>query len=184
MKWTHNKLAKDLSLVKGTIFINVPLGSIWLTPQIQIADVIVVRPSYTRFCVDIFEVKSSRTDFLKELRSGKWKKNLKHCHRFYFAITAGIAEKEEIPKEAGLLVRGKNGWATTKRATNRNVEIPIATFLSMLFYKQKTEKNLQHRRDLITYFKNGWFEYRKELKKLGKRINKALKYYQEKENLK
>lgn len=150
MSVTHDALAEDLALSIGVLpYLNVVLGSAWLsgadnkTPR---ADVLGIKPSYTRFCVAIYEVKISRSDFLSDIRSGKWRSYLPHCHRFYFATLPGICSREDIPAEAGWMVRTDKSWTTRKPAmcghcrTNRDLsrlvvceccgkEKPLAEFL-------------------------------------------------------
>lgn len=79
-KWEHNELAEDLADCKGTGFLDVPLGSVLLNNGTQRADVIEIKPSYTRFCITIYEVKVSRGDFLSDIRTEKYKGYLEHCH--------------------------------------------------------------------------------------------------------
>lgn len=110
---------------------------------VSIADVVVIRPSYTKFCIDIYEVKVSRSDFIASLSSNKWRKYLPHCNRFYFALESGFAHKAEIPEGIGLIVRGKRGWNTIKRAKERDVLIPYETLMSLLFYRQKKKYAIQ-----------------------------------------
>lgn len=134
--WTHEKLVEDLALARGTCLWNVPLGSVQLSCA-QIADVVEVKKSFTQFCLSIFEVKVNRADFLKDLRSGKWRGYLDHCHRFYFAAPSGIIAKDEVPFEAGLVVRGPSSWQFKKSAPRRRVEIPSETLLSLVFLKNR-----------------------------------------------
>lgn len=58
--------------------------------------------------VTIFEVKSCREDFEKD---HKWKNYLDYCHNFFFVCPEGVIEKEDLPKEIGLiyLVETKDG---------------------------------------------------------------------------
>lgn len=172
-EWEHDELAEDLGDCKQTNFLNVHLGSPYLQFSVQRADVIEIKPSYTRFCVSIYEVKISRSDFQSDIRSGKWKGYLDHCHRFYFATPAGMVKKEEIPEEAGLIVRGENGWKTLKPAKARDIEIPYMTLLSILFVRQR--KNFQTiKRSTIFEFER--YNQRKEIyKALGKEIGDALR---------
>lgn len=97
--WKHDKLCEDLAIsLGGTPYLNVPLGSRFMRAyenqiklyraiaqaedyqtarknlhQVQMADVMRVLPSYTRFCVFIYEVKVSRNDFylIFEAESGE-----------------------------------------------------------------------------------------------------------------
>lgn len=109
MEMNHDALLENLAQAKGTIFKNPCLGSPVLASMtgelikigkgwgykrngVPRADIVTIMPSYTRFLITIYEVKSNRADFLSEIKSGKWKKYLPHCHRFYFAMPKGIRE--------------------------------------------------------------------------------------------
>ena len=54
-----------------------------------------------------YEFKISRTDFLNEIKTGKWKKYLGYCHTFSFVCPKGLIDKTEVPSKIGLL------WMTT-----------------------------------------------------------------------
>lgn len=205
-EWNHDKLCEDLALALGGLpFLNVPLGSRFLRHmenyrelydaiyrgenygeakknlhQVQMADVMRVMPSYTRFCVFIYEVKVSRSDFQSDLRSGKWRGYLDHCHRFMFAMPAGIARREEMPEEAGLIVRGSRGWQVQKTAPARDVEIPTETLMAMLFLKQR--KTVRQRNIDRAYWEKINLFYRrrgKQVSEFGKKVAKALAVYRE-----
>ena len=90
---THIELADDLCTTfrghdaKAPYFAarEVNLGSSWLERGVPRADVLTVKPSYTKFCVSIYECKVSRADFLADVNAGKWRSYLPFCHRLYFA---------------------------------------------------------------------------------------------------
>ena len=158
----HNDLCYDLAYQKDTVFVNVHLGSPWGAAGfnhrqrihrimgepakekmiIPLADVVNIRPSFTRFCIDIFEVKASRADFLNDIRSGKWERYLPHCHRFYFAVREGVAIKNDMPEGVGLIIKNEKCWHATKGSTARDVEIPYETMLALLFYRKKHRSRL------------------------------------------
>jgi hypothetical protein len=170
-------LAEDLANIKGTPFLDLPLGSVFLM-DCQRADVIEVKPSYTRFCVSIYEVKISRSDFMSDIRSGKWRGYLEHCHRFYFAVSQGVAQKCDVPPEAGLIVRGETGWSTVKAAPARDVIVPDYTLMSMIFMKERFAHSGQHRerlKQLLGYSHS----HDHLLKSLGKKLGDALRNYDE-----
>ncbi len=134
-KFTHRELCFDLAQAKGTRFIEVPLGSKYLSwGEVSQADVVTVNPSYNKFNLDIYEVKVTRSDFLQEIKKKKYEASLPHCNRFYFAVLAGVADKKEIPDGLGLIVRGENGWATVKRAKKRDIDFSQHTLLSLIFF--------------------------------------------------
>lgn len=152
--WKHDDLAEDLAIAKGGIpFLNVCLGSAWdnggqKTPR---ADLVVCRPSYNKFCLSVYEIKVTRSDFLSDIRLGKWRDYLPHCDRFYFAVCKGILDITDIPLEAGLIIRGPKGWHTRKAAPRMDHEIPLATLKSLIFAKQRRsarEKRLDDVQDI------------------------------------
>ena len=135
----HDDVAEDLALAKGGIpFLNVCLGPKWIgsgkTPR---ADLVVCSASYKGFVLSAFEVKISRSDFLRDLRSEKWRTYLPHCNRLYFAVLDEVCRKEDIPEEAGLLIRNRKGWYTAKKAPSLQSTVPYDTLKSLIFARQR-----------------------------------------------
>jgi len=175
--WEHDELAEDLADIKCTGFLNVPLGSVWGNSHTQRADVIEVKPSYTRFCISIYEIKISRADFQSDIRSDKWKGYLPHCHRFYFASPAGVLAKEDIPKGAGLIVRGDRGWNTLIGAPVMDNDIPQLTLMSLLFSRER--EYFRSRKRYRIWDAQHSSRYEKHYKCLGKKIGDALRNFDE-----
>lgn len=168
ISWKHDDLAEDLAIAKGGIpYLNVCLGSAWCnflnrdnkTPR---ADLVVCRPSYSQFTLSVFEIKISRADFLSDIRSEKWRSYLPHCHRFYFAVAAGVATKDDIPAEAGFMVRGPKGWTTRKAAPPQSQEIPPQTLLSLIFAKQRRSTREKRLDDVIAMQQDKFSRQRKD----------------------
>jgi hypothetical protein len=67
---------------------------------------------YTRQ-VRIYEVKSSRGDFLSD---AKWEKYLDYCTHFSFVAPAGAIFRWELPKGIGLVEYGAPAFAAMRRA--------------------------------------------------------------------
>jgi len=67
---------------------------------------------YTRQ-VRIYEVKSSRADFL---RDGKWERYLRFATHFAFVAPAGAIFRWELPREVGLLEYGAPAFERMRRA--------------------------------------------------------------------
>jgi len=140
-KLSHKEACFDLAVAKGTQYIEVPLGSVWLrdvADQMGNADVISIKKSYTRFNLDIYEVKVNRSDFLQDVKNKKYEKYIKYCHRLYYAVLEGVATKDEIPDGIGLLIKGESGWYTAKTSTKRNIEIPNEVLLSLVFFNGRS----------------------------------------------
>ena len=79
--------------------------------------------SWTRPCITGYEVKISRSDFL---RDNKWPEYLKECHEFYFACPPNLIRPDELPEDVGLLwVDVKRQVISTKRkAKHRAIDLP------------------------------------------------------------
>ena len=67
---------------------------------------------YTRQ-VRIYEVKSSRADFL---RDAKWERYLEYCTHFAFVAPAGAIFRWELPREVGLIEYGAPIFERMRRA--------------------------------------------------------------------
>lgn len=92
------------------------------------------RRQYLRKQIRGYEVKISRSDFLSDVGSQKWRKYLSVCHQVYFATPAGLLRKEEIPSGAGLIVLGDKGWQVIKSAPVHDPEnLDADAVLSILF---------------------------------------------------
>lgn len=81
-----------------------------------------------------YEVKISRSDFLSDVGSQKWRKYLAVCHQVYFAAPSGLLKKNEIPHGAGLITLGDKGWQVIKSAPVHEPEsLDADAVLSILF---------------------------------------------------
>ena len=173
---THRDLCFSLAEAKGSKFIEVPLGSVWLSKDgLGVADVISINYSYVKFVMDIFECKVTRSDFIQDLNSKKYEKYLPYCNRFYYACLTGITTAEEMPPEVGLIVMGENGWRTVKAAKKRIVDIPQEALLSMLFFKGRVYNN--RRIELSNNFYGVHALHRSQLKGFGKKIQDMILKY-------
>lgn len=67
--------------------------------------------------IDGYEVKISRSDFTKDVDSGKWRKYLRSVNRLTYAVPAGLVRKEEVPPGIGLITVSDGGrWQTVRRS--------------------------------------------------------------------
>lgn len=63
-----------------------------------------------------YEVKTSRADFLADVRAGKWESYRPFSAYVVFAVPDGLVHKSEIPKGAGLIVQNGPGvWVRIAR---------------------------------------------------------------------
>jgi hypothetical protein len=180
MKFTHRKLCEDLAQTKGTKFIEVCLGA---SGNTQIADVISITPrQFKNFMLTIYECKVSRSDFLSDIKSEKYKGYLEYCNKFYFATLPGIVKIEEIPKGIGLMTRDESkGWIISKNAKKNDIEIPRDILLSLLF-KKLSQDDFERRQHVLHYAteNNFYFNSKEKFKKiLSPKVRKALKFYED-----
>ena len=183
MNLKHDELAEELARAIGLMpFLNVPLGSVfladWGTGPSR-ADVVGIKPSYTQFCISIYEVKVSRADFLSDIRSDKWRGYLPHCNRFYFAVDAGVAKKDEIPEPAGLMVHGDKGWYTSKGAKPQKHEIPVETLKALLFSKTRIPARIARQKEINDFLNHRRYysDMSKNLRKLfGSKITETITF--------
>ena len=159
MSKAHDDIAEDLATAKGGIpFLNACLGSVWADGKTPRADFVVCRPTYKEFTLSIFEVKISRSDFLSDIRSDKWRLYLPHCHRFYFAAMQGVCKKDDIPEESGLVIRNDKGWHTAKSAPRLMPNVPKETLLSLIFARQRRSAREKRIDDILEMNRRGFHD--------------------------
>lgn len=182
LNFTHKDLCFDLAEAKGTNLIEVPLGSVLLDRMEGKgpgqADVITVKPSYTKFNLDIYEVKVTKSDLMQDIKKGKYKKYLPHCNRLYFAVKSGICKSDDIPEGVGLISRGENGWKTIKSAKKRDIEFTEHMLLSLIFFNgrvyNKRRIDLSNKSHFLRKYN---FTLKSDLNFLGKNIRDKIVNY-------
>lgn len=117
VEWTHQALCDDLeSHLRGNtdrmVFQNITMGQYHGGRP----DVFTVMKSFANFRADTYEIKVSRSDFLSDVTSGKWRKYLDHSHSVWFAVPEGMIKASELPDGVGLTVRGSKGWRSVRKA--------------------------------------------------------------------
>lgn len=132
--WGHNALASDLARKlrndgKSWTWENATIGA-WSGPR---PDVMAFpRWRYDLPQIHAYEIKISRSDLLSDLNSDKWRKYLEHCQSVTFAMPHGLAKKEEIPAECGVMFRTARGWRTERRAQNLGSACSIQAMAKLL----------------------------------------------------
>lgn len=121
---THDELAHDLAnerraigeIVAERLVTGPGFGR---APQM---DVFSIRPSWTKPFPTCWEVKVTRSDFLRDVRTAKYEAYLPNCRRLYFATPAGLVKRDEVPKGMGLTTRNENGWHVVKAPKTRPLD--------------------------------------------------------------
>ena len=96
---------------------------------------------YARYA---YEVKVSRSDLMRELADpGKREPFLELSNEFYYAVAHGVATKDEIPEDCGLILADKGGLKVAKKAPWRNVAPPGLPFMAAFFRALHEAKPLE-----------------------------------------
>lgn len=138
------------------------------------ADVVALMPHrYAQKDIRVYEVKVSRQDFHADERANKWRKYLEVCHCVYFAAPRGLLKVDEIPKDAGLIVYGDNGWHVLKAPRgHKPPALGIDDILAMLFRGQEEQREMRRLSDRIDAREN--IPLKQKAKRIGWEIGKRL----------
>ncbi len=120
-------------------------------------DVVAVKPHvYAQRDLRAYECKSSRRDFLYDVGTDKWRRYSLVFPRVYFAVPSGLIKKAEVPEEAGLIVRGENGWTTVKAAKGHiPPNLSVNSILALLYRGYEHDKEVRDVRDRLIYDDRG-----------------------------
>ncbi len=150
-QYTHTDLVESL----GAHFRSWPENIVWSERAIHIRDakyptqawklgipdVVVIKRSYAAPLPSLYEVKATRSDFMSDITSDKWRKYLEIATRFYFCTPSGMVTKKDIPDLAGWMTFNGERWATPKGARRVEGQLDEAAYQSLLF-SLPTERRL------------------------------------------
>lgn len=90
---------------------------------LKILDAVGIHPSWTMPQITGYEVKVSRSDWL---RDQKWVDYLQYCHRFYLVAPSGVIQEVEIPDGVGYMIYApkSSGLKVQRKATFRDIGEP------------------------------------------------------------
>jgi len=143
-------------------------------------DALAIKLSWTQFNITGYEVKVSRSDFM---RDSKWQAYLPMCNQLYFAVAPGVCEITEVPDVCGLVrFTANGGLRTLKKAPWREIEPPVEMYKYLLFsrvgsfevqdrMRPRSQRILDNER--IQLFKD-YVDGRLDLKMLGYRLGKKV----------
>ena len=146
-------------------------GRSWGSENLLIMDALAIRRSWTRPCYIGYEVKISRSDFV---RDEKWPGYLQYCHEFYFACPVGLISPEELPKQVGLIYYDpqKDSIVTKRRALYRPIEISSEMLMYIIMSKFDDDRHpfFSDQREML----EAWVEDKKSRKELGNKVKSKL----------
>lgn len=139
-------------------------------------DAWVMKKSWTKPLVIGYEIKVSRSDFM---RDDKWRSYLDVCNEFYFVAPPKIILPNELPPEAGLLVATTNGARLLKKnkAQYREVTIPEEVYRYILFSRSKiVPPGMANARSKKEEWKQ-WLEDKEDNYRFGRLVSEEINKY-------
>lgn len=120
-------------------------------------DVVAIKPHrYARKDLRAYECKASREDFMRDIDTEKWRRYQDVFPRVYFAVPSGLVAKAEVPGDAGLIVRGENGWSVVKAARQHAPpKLSVDSVLALLFRGYEEHRKIRNLRDRLVYSDRG-----------------------------
>lgn len=181
--WKHDDLAHDLAaylrgMTDRRVWVDMQLGPAGSTRP----DVYTMPCSFSRFTPIAYECKVSVSDFRADVTKGKYTDYLAYASGVIFACPAGLLKKDDIPKGAGLMVRGEDGWRTLKAPSlSKCPELPRDLWLKLVMDGERRDHErqvyLEHssQRDL-----NEWRAAAKIRQQYGEVVAAAVQDHREK----
>jgi hypothetical protein len=143
---------------------------------LMIMDAWAMRKSWAHPCVYGYEIKVSRSDFM---RDEKWLGYLLYCNAFSFVCPSGLIQVEELPRDVGLLWVSTTGRSlvTKRRAAHRRVDIPEDVFRYILMCRARILAPNEISRDTCEDNLNYWREWLakdREKQEIGYMVSRRL----------
>ncbi len=140
-------------------------------------DLWVFKRSWSPITMFGYEIKVSRSDFLKD---DKWPSYLELCNHFYFVCPHGLIASDEVPEGTGLLWVAKTGGRVyvKKKAARREIEPPADLLFYVLMARTEIKEVGIMRTDKVAYWKD-WLARKKEKRDLGYEVSKRIREHVE-----
>lgn len=134
-------------------------------------DAVAIYKSWTRPQIRGYEIKVSRSDFLRDI---KYSRYLPYFHEFYFVVPAGMVQRQEVEENIGLMwYNPETGALTTKKkAVWRNIEIDALMLLYVIMYRLDSDR-LPFHSTKADYWRD-WLENRTSDRELGHQVGSKI----------
>ena len=135
-------------------------------------DAWVMKRSWSPITMIGYEIKQSRSDFLKD---EKWPAYLPLCHQLYFVCPRKLIQPEELPQDVGLLWAGDGERLMTQRkAVRREIVLPGELLVYVLMCRaQITREHLSPKHDREYWV--DWLKEKTENRELGYHVAQAIR---------
>lgn len=133
-------------------------------------------PSYTNSLTVMYEVKTTRRDFVQDSKMHEY---AAYANESYLVCPADVAKSGELPEGFGLLVPSGNRLMTKKKAAFRDVQIPEEFYRALIASKVRRYQGSAVDQEIARRVEDvhGFEEYvagRKSLKDIGYSVSKKL----------
>ncbi len=108
--------------------------------ELKRLDAVAIKKSWTNPRITGYEVKVSRSDWLKD---EKWPGYRDYCHRLYIACPSGLIQPTELAEDVGLVwyYPETDKAAVRKAALFREVEVPASMFYHLLISHTTSDRH-------------------------------------------
>ena len=138
---TEIKLALAEKHYKDFFLTEVKSGSSWMTPKggLMILDALSIRKSWTNPCFTGYEIKVSRSDFLRDSKFYTYEVLV---NNLYIVCPKGMIDRTELPESVGLMYYDpeKKSFTTRKKAIYRNIEYSSDLLLYIIFSRLESDR--------------------------------------------
>ncbi|MBR6859743.1 MAG: hypothetical protein IKM73_00280 [Acidaminococcaceae bacterium] len=135
------KLALEKKHLKDFFLTECKSGSTWLTPvgEMKILDALAIRKSWTSPCFTGYEVKVSRSDFLRDNKFYRYEE-IVNC--LYIVCPKGMINRTELPESVGLMYYDpeKKTLTTKKKAIYRKIEYSPDLLLYIIYSRLDSDR--------------------------------------------
>ena len=138
---TDIKLALAEKHRKDFFLTEVKSGSTWLTSvgDMKILDGLAIRKSWTSPCFTGYEIKISRSDFLRDAKFYTYEEL---CNCLYIVCPKGMIERTELPESVGLMYYDpeKKTITTKKKAIYRKIQYSPDLLLYIIYSRLDSDR--------------------------------------------
>jgi len=138
---TDIKIALEKKHWKDFFLTECKSGSTYLTPvgDMKILDALAIRKSWTNPCFTGYEVKVSRSDFLRDSKFYRYEE-IVNC--LYLVCPKGMIDRTELPESVGLMYYDpdKKTLTTKKKAIYRKIEYSPDLLLYIIFSRLESDR--------------------------------------------
>ncbi|KHF33446.1 hypothetical protein CM49_04394 [Paenibacillus sp. P1XP2] len=165
------KLALSKRHTDDLFLTEVKTGRTWDNKELLKFDALAMKRSWANPCLTGYEVKVSRSDFMKDQ---KWPGYMAYCNKFSFVCPKGLIQKDELPEDVGLIYYYPDTGAlrSERSAKHRIIDIPPSLYMYLLMSRIEPDRHpfFNSRREMF----ESYLEEKITCKSIGKHVGSKL----------